>query len=61
MTDDVRYHGPRRDPNAVIDAMRADDDFMRQLQKSIDEAQRGLPGTPLRQLREEEARARRLA
>lgn len=61
MTNDVRYSGPPRDPDEVIASIRADEEFMRQIRESIDEARRGIPGVPLRRLREREARAGRTA
>ena len=61
MTDDARYHGPPRNPNDVIAAALADEQFMHQIHQGVEEQRRGIPGVPLRQVREEEARARRSA
>jgi len=58
MTDRVDYHGPPRVPQDVIDAALADEDVLHDLEVARDEILRGIPGTPFRQILDEE-RARR--
>lgn len=61
MPENVRYHGPKRDPAAVIRAALTDQEFVRQILLSYEAQLRGELGTPLKEIQSQERRSARSA
>ncbi|MGD9894623.1 MAG: hypothetical protein AB7R89_04015 [Dehalococcoidia bacterium] len=61
MPENVRYHGPPRDPAAVIHAALTDPEFVRQILSSYEAQLQGELGTPLKEIQSQERRGARSA